>query len=147
MSDKRDIIIQLFQNEYDGKIGTKYYIPTNIKNVPIVKAEEAYEKTLPLVVLSNASTSFDVADIGGKKLFCSHLIDCNVYIQRTEVYDWEELINEVCDNLIYEIYENINAFGNCIIGVLNVRNLTGLEKNEVERRLIEIEIIEINEVS
>ena len=103
MSDKRDVIMELFRNAYDSKIGTEYYISTGIKNVPICKSEDAYEKTLPVAVLSHVSTAAGIADIGGKNLLNRHLIDCNVYIQRTAEYDWQELLSEVCNEIINKI--------------------------------------------
>ena len=153
MYDARDDILALFkQSTYDNDLKTFYYITatdgTNSVNVEICKSEDnALNKNLPLVVLSLADAKSLAADISGNIRQDVCLIDCNIYVNRSGNFDAEALIDDIVDEITSTIWNNQGSITNAFAECIAMRDLTGLEKEPVLRKLIEIRVTKINKKS
>lgn len=146
MYDARDDILAFFlQSTYDDDIDSFHYVTatdgTETVNFRICKKEDADDinfENRGLIVLSLSPSFSAPADVEGNIRRDVSYVDCNVYVARTAAFDWsamiDDIVNEICDT----VWSNQNTVTNTYVECTALRDMTGLEKSPVERRLIEI---------
>lgn len=152
MYDARDDILDIFTNDtYDDDLESFQYVTatdgTETVNFRICKKEDADEINLEnrgLIVLSLAPSFSTPADISGTHRRDVSYVDCNIYMARTGAFEWKAMLDNLVDTIYDTIWDNQHAIDNAYMECTALRDLTGLERSPVERRLVEIRVEKIS---